>query len=89
MTCVFIAVPDGTGYFNPHPHVEGDAKPLPTPVEDEISIHTLTWRVTSNVSNSDFVNAYFNPRPHVEGDFGPISYATVEQRFQSTPSRGG
>ena len=24
MTCVFIAVPDGTGYFNPHPHTEDD-----------------------------------------------------------------
>ena len=34
-------------YFNPHPHVEGDADDaLLTYLLQSISIHTLTWRVT-------------------------------------------
>ena len=39
-----------------------------------ISIHTLAWRVTLDISRAGAVGTNFNPHPRVEGDYtAPLS----------------
>ena len=54
--------------FNPHPHVEGDDFRRSQERRLDISIHTLTWRVTFFRVYRLIAVPYFNPHPHVEGD---------------------
>ena len=48
--------------------MEGDLYRLLSDNAEEISIHTLVWRVTTDTSKQSLDNSYFNPHPRVEGD---------------------
>ena len=56
---------------------------------NDISIHTLTWRVTAGLFWLMVGSANFNPHPHVEGDLSSSNSPRQYKWFQSTPSRGG
>ena len=57
--------------------------------KDDISIHTLAWRVTITAEAVEYFLKDFNPHPRVEGD-NELAYILYDfYQFQSTPSRGG
>ena len=50
-----------------------------------ISIHTLTWRVTPR-KNADIMQTFhFNPHPHVEGDVLPEQPMSEDDHFNPHP----
>ena len=60
---------DATHDFNPHPHAEGDVRDGHLYcVYPDISIHTLTQRVTKLYMAKNGQLQNFNPHPHAEGD---------------------
>ena len=77
----------GTGYFNPRPHEEGDLLQMEYDTKQgKISIHALMKRATNVYAKDGRRYKDFNPRPHEEGD-GKLQNATAEGgEFQSTPS---
>ena len=54
--------------FNPHPHAEGDSYSLGCQYFTNVSIHTLTRRVTKKQTAPGSKTSSFNPHPHAEGD---------------------
>ena len=55
----------------------------------QVSIHTLTQRVTWAQIAVELVKQSFNPHPHAEGDQEIIPVWLQLSKFQSTPSRRG
>ncbi len=56
------------GNFNPRPHEEGDHAACQLELIEDISIHALTRRATSDLERRAAGAFDFNPRPHEEGD---------------------
>ena len=56
---------------------------------EPISIHALAKRATCSAGAAPVRWSHFNPRPRKEGDCPIISFSTVPNLFQSTPSQRG
>ena len=57
-------------YFNSQPYEEADLPPVPREHSLDISTHSLTKRLTSDIWHTEFFHRYFNSQPHEEADGG-------------------
>ena len=64
----FCAFSENSVNFNSHAHVERDEKGLRKWHQLIISTHTLTWSVTSGLTDGELKNGNFNSHAHVERD---------------------
>ena len=55
-------------YFNSQPYEEADLPPVPREHSLDISTHSLTKRLTSDIWHTEFFHRYFNSQPHEEAD---------------------
>ena len=76
-------------HFNPHPHEEGDILEKRDAVVEEISIHTLTKRVTPPPPPTRGKDRIFNPHPHEEGDLLQRAEIASEIHFNPHPHEEG
>ena len=60
---------DGTSYFNSQPHKEADiASTVGSKVQEAISTHSLTRRLTAEAARRAGYSENFNSQPHKEAD---------------------
>ena len=76
-------------YFNSQPYEEADLPPVPREHSLDISTHSLTKRLTSDIWHTEFFHRYFNSQPHEEADPFRLSAINYCNKFQLTASRRG